>query len=320
MRLVYMGSPQLSVYPLEHLIKNADSHGHKIVASVSQAARVAGRGRNLREDPPLAKFAKQAQILTLQPEKASDPDFQKHLRELEPDVIITCAYGQILNTAFLAIPKRATINIHPSLLPKYRGATPVQTALLDGLTSTGNTILFTIKELDAGNIIRQEPHAIAPTETADALSTRLFTLAGPLLVQALTQLQDPTFVGQQQDASAVSLCRKIHKEDGFIDWNSKASAIYNRFRAFASWPSSFTYLEGKRMIITGIEPTDLRQESAEPGSLIFRKELQGLYVACQEGCLKLTALKPEGSRVLTSMEFWNGLKKRDHLKFSPTHS
>lgn len=311
-----MGSPQLSIYPLEHLIKNAHARGHQIVAVVSQAPRIVGRGQQQLQDPPLARFAKEAGIPCLQPEKASDASFQEQLRMLEPDVIITCAYGQILNTAFLAIPKRATINIHPSLLPHYRGATPIQTALLDGLTTTGISILFTIKELDAGNIILQEQHKIGAQENAEELSTRLFTLSGPLLLRALDQLKDANFCGQAQDASQVSFCRKIQKEDGAIDWHQQAASIYNRSRAFTPWPASFTYLNGKRILITAMEPTENDSTKFEPGTLIFQKADQALHIACADRFIKVSSLKPEGSRVLASSAFWNGLKQRDHLKFS----
>lgn len=317
MRLIYLGSPQDSIYPLEYLIENAKTYGHEILAVVSQARKTNYRRGKQNEDTPLASFARKVGILTLQPEKASDPEFQNTLRELAPDVMITCAYGQILNQSFLNIPTRATINIHPSLLPKYRGATPVQTALLDGLQETGVTILFTVKELDAGNIILQKKEAIFPNEVSGDLMTRLFKISAPLLIEALDALADPNFLGTPQNPKDVSLCKKIKKEDGLIDWSLDHTSILNRFRAYNPWPASFTFLHGKRIILASLEDGEkFLTETQEPGSFFFKKEDQTLNVACKNAYLKVKTLKPEGSRILNAGEFWNGLKDRDHLKFS----
>ncbi len=314
MRLVYLGSSEESIYPLEYIIKNTANPIHEILAVVTQPAKLAGRGRQL-EDPALAKFAKKSGILCLQPQKASEAEFQDTLRKLNPDLMITCAYGQILNDSFLQIPKRGTINIHPSLLPHYRGATPVQSALFDGLNETGISILFTVKELDAGNIIMQEPVPILPQETAGELMARLFNLSGPLLLKALEKLKDPHFVGIPQDSSQVTLCKKIKKEDGLINWNLSSAKIYNAFRAYNPWPASYTFLESKRVILSQIELAPHSQK-LEPGTFFYQKEERALYVACGEGFLKIKELKPEASRILKADEFWNGLKNREHLKFS----
>lgn len=316
MRIVYLGSPQDSVYPLEYLIEKQKSHGHEIVAAVSQAAKSAGRGHH-EKDSPLAVFAKQAGIQTLQPLKASDLEFQEQLRTLAPDLMITCAYGQILNQSFLDIPKRATINIHPSLLPAYRGATPVQTALLDGLKETGISILFTVKELDAGNIILQKHEKIFPNENAGELMSRLFKLSGPLVLEAIEKLKDPQFVGEKQDTSKVTLCKKIKKEDGHVQWNSDKQTIVNRYRAFHPWPASYTFFDSKRIILSKIEiAEDAVSQSKEAGMFFFKKETHSLYVACADGYLKVSSLKPEGSRELSAPDFWNGLRNRELLKFS----
>jgi methionyl-tRNA formyltransferase len=317
MRIIYLGSPQDSVYPLEYLIENEKSHRHEILAVVTNPPKASGRGQHHEVEPPLALFAKKAGILTLQPPKASDAEFQDTLRKLEPDLMITCAYGQILNQSFLDIPKRATINIHPSLLPNYRGATPVQTALLDGLKETGITILFTVKELDAGNIISQKTEPIFENECSGDLMTRLFKLSAPLLIEAIAKVEDPYFKGKEQDPSQVSLCKKIKKEDGLINWDSEKSSIINKYRAFNPWPSSYTFLHQKRIILSKLEAIEsLSFHNEEPGSLVFKKDKQALVIACRDGFLKLSSLKPEGSRVLSGTEFWNGLKNRDHLKFS----
>ncbi|NBQ54588.1 MAG: methionyl-tRNA formyltransferase [Proteobacteria bacterium] len=231
LRIVFMGSPQEVVAPLQQLL-TADGD-FNVIAVVSQPARPVGRSGKL-QDPPLAEFAKANGILTLQPESARDPEFLEQLSGLNVDVIVTAAYGQILSKKFLAIPKRATINIHPSLLPKYRGATPVPAALLQGERSTGVSVLFTVKALDAGAIICAEESAIAPGETSGTLTQRLFDFSGPILIQALEKLRDPDFVGQPQDDRAATYCGKIEKSDGAMDWSLPAGVNLNRYRALAA--------------------------------------------------------------------------------------
>ena len=155
MKLAFFGSPEDSIAPLQHLL----DQGADVALVVSQPAKPAGRGRHLI-DPPVATFAKEKGLPLLQPTKASDPDFLEQLQSFAIDVVITCAYGQILTQSFLDIPRRATINIHPSLLPKFRGATPVNSSILAGDSQTGVTVLFTVRKLDAGHIIIQEETAI----------------------------------------------------------------------------------------------------------------------------------------------------------------
>lgn len=306
MRLVYMGSPEEVIAPLKILLADAS---HQVVAVASQPAKPMGR-KSIPQDPSLAAFAKEAGLLVLQPEKASHPDFLASLKELRPDVIITAAYGQILTDAFLAIPTRATINIHPSLLPVYRGATPVPAALLDGLKETGVTILFTVKKLDAGAVICQERAAIEPNEKADALTDRMFRLGGELLPKALRLLEDANFKGVEQDETKVTLCRKIQKNDGQVHWDSTSREIVNRFRAFHPWPGTFSFLGDQRVVFEAItlaqQPKDL-----QPGQFVYQKQEKALLVGTGEGCIYIHTLKPAGGKTLDAAAFWNGLKQRD---------
>lgn len=308
MRIVYMGSPEAAIYPLKHLL---ESQQYTVCAVVSQPPQVQGRGRQKTpEDPPLARFSKDRGLLTLQPEKARDPLFLETLRGLAPDVIVTCAYGQILTDGFLAIPKRATINIHPSRLPQYRGAIPVPQALYDGLESTALTVLFTVKALDAGNIILQKDFKIGPEETSGQLLTRLFQEAGPLLLEALEALRDEDFLGTPQDPEAVSHCRKINKEDGQIDWYLPARVIYQRFKAFEPWPGSYTFFGGKRLIVTSmaLSSEDPFHASESVGRAVLSQKSKHIQVKTGEGTLELLSVKPEGKSVQEARVFWNGLK------------
>lgn len=315
MRLVFLGSPDAVLAPLETLHTQAKAWGHELVGVVSQPARPVGRGQNL-VDPPVAAYAKANGIPVLQPEKASEPAFLDAFKAWRPDVAITAAYGQILTDAFLAIPARATINIHPSLLPKYRGAIPVPQALMEGETESGVTILFTVKKLDAGNVIAQERTPIGPEETAGALTLRYFALGAKMLEPALKKLQDPAFTGEPQDEKKVTHCRKIEKQQGMIDWEQPAEDSFNRFRAFNPWPGSYTFLQGKRLAVTEMAPEPQGMSGLEPGHAVFDKKHQCLMVGTGDGTLRILKLKPAGGKEQNAAAFWNGLKDRSRVVFS----
>jgi len=315
MRIVFMGSPREVVAPLRSLLSWCkQSDHHQLVGVVSQPPRPYGRKKQLK-DPPLAEFAKEMDLPILQPEKASDPNFMEQVRNWQPDLIITAAYGQILTTTFLSIPTRATINIHPSLLPAFRGATPVQSALLADLDLTGVTILFTVKELDAGAIIVQQKIPIEPDERSGELMPRLFQLAGEkLLPKAIQYLEDPNFTGTQQDPEQVIHCSKIQKNDGQINWQHSVQKILARYRAYHPWPGIFTFYEERRIVIEDLKraPTNVLEpalaESLPVGGFLYHKPWQALAIKGSDGFLCCQTLKPQGSKSLSAMAFWNGLK------------
>lgn len=317
MRLVFMGSPAEVISPLEQLLAFTKSGAAELLGVVSQPARPAGRKQTLT-DPPVAVFAKEQGIPCWQPEKASSPDFLTALRELEPDVVITAAYGQILSDAFLQIPRRATINVHPSLLPAYRGATPVPAALLDGCAETGVTILFTVKALDAGAIIVQKKFTIDPLETSAELTPRLFTASGPLLIEALAKLEDPAFKGTPQDSERVTHCRKIAKTDGAIIWNKLPKQLLNEFRAYRPWPGSFTAWGDQRILIEEMRIAPSDQQALTPGTFVWDKGAKALRVGTGglENLL-VQRLKPAGSKSLDAHAFWNGSRLKDEGRFEP---
>jgi methionyl-tRNA formyltransferase len=315
MRLVFLGSPAAAHEPLRALIEDAATHGHELVGVVSQPARPVGRERQ-PVDPPVAAFARARGLRVLQPESAKDPAFLEAFAALQPDVAITAAYGQILSDAFLAVPRRATINIHPSLLPKYRGATPVPAALLAGETETGVTILFTVKKLDAGNVIVQERFDVGPQETAGELTKRGFDVGARLLWPALAKLEDPAFAGTPQDERRVTHCTKIDKHDGLVDWNASAEEIHNRFRAFEPWPGTFTFHDGRRVVVVEMRADTQSRSALAPGEAVLDKKNQSLQVGTGEGTLHLTKLKPAGGKVVAAPAFWNGLKDRSRVVFA----
>lgn len=315
MRIVFMGSPADVVSPLAHLHSHGPGHGFEIVGVVSQPARPVGRG-GLVQDPPVAAWAKEHHIPTLQPESAKAADFLKDLRAWNPDVIVTAAYGQILSDEFLKIPNRATINIHPSLLPKYRGATPVPAAVLDGLTATAVSILFTVKKLDAGNIILAQAFDINIDENAGELTSRLFAESGAMLLDALEKLKDPNFAGTPQDDTQATFCKKIEKESGAIDWTQDAKTIANRFRAFEPWPGSWTHLADRRVVVTALKVHSEATPSLSPGEFIFDKPTKSLVVGTGRGLVQILGVKPAGGKAMDAAGFWNGLKDKTAAKFS----
>jgi methionyl-tRNA formyltransferase len=309
MKIIYMGSPKEAIFPLSALLETTK---HQVIAVISQEPKLKGRGqKKAPEDPPLARFAKNQGLTVLQPAKASHPDFVEILRQLSPDVVITCAYGQILSEAFLAVAKRATINIHPSKIPELRGATPIQSALLEGKTTTALTILFTVKALDAGAIIRQKETPIFPTEKAGDLMERLFKESGPLLLEALKDLDNDKFQGTPQNEAQVSFCRKIQKEDGNILWDLSANVIYNRFRAYHPWPGSYTFFDKKRILIQdmfydhGLECPSPKN----PGETFFLDHK--IFVQTGNGIIGISSLKMEGRNEQSAQEFWNGCRGKN---------
>jgi methionyl-tRNA formyltransferase len=319
LRVVFMGSPEDVVAPLGHLLKHGRDAGFLLVAAVSQPARPVGRGGAL-QDPPVAAFAKQHDLLCLQPESAKSTEFLQELRSLSPDVIVTAAYGQILSDDFLKIPRLGTINIHPSRLPKYRGATPVPAALLDGLEYTAVTILFTVKKLDAGNIILQRDFAIESHETAGMLTRRLFAASGELLMEALRIISsDVAYQGVAQNDADATFCKKIEKDMGLINWGLNSAVIVNRFRAFEPWPGSWTFLGDKRLVITEMDLCLTHDgELRRAGSFGYDKAKKSLVVKCGKGLVCVRRLKPAGGKEMDAGSFWNGLKDKSETSFVMT--
>ncbi len=317
MRLVFLGSPSEVIAPLQSLLTACQERSDlELVGVVSQPAKPAGRGGRL-VNPPVAEFAKTNQLPLLQPVSARDSEFLQAFSAWKPDVAITAAYGQILTRDFLAIPKRATINIHPSLLPELRGATPVQSALLTGTNRTGISILFTVLALDAGNIIVQVPQEIHQTETAGELMQRLFTLSGPLLLDALEKLRSSEFMGTPQDPLRVTTCSKIHKQDGNINWRLPAAQIINRFRAFTPWPGAYTFCQERRLLITKMRtfPTPTGAQGI-PGTVHFNKAEKCLDITTSDQQLiQIEQLTPAGGKNIDAAAFWNGLKQRENIRF-----
>jgi methionyl-tRNA formyltransferase len=315
-RIVLLGSPEEVLAPFCHVYQESvrnNSLSLHVIAVVSQPARPVGRHKDLI-DPPVAAWAKSVGILCLQPESARDPLFLEQLRALKPDLMITAAYGQILNQEFLDIPTRGTINIHPSKLPRHRGATPVPQTLLHGDKIAAVSVLFTVKKLDAGPIIVAKEYPVLPDETAGALTLRLFQLSSELVMEAIDRLKDPLFTGEPQNDDQATFCKKIEKEDGKVNWSLDAVTIVNRFRAFEPWPGSWSLLRGQRIVLSQLK---IFQDgsSARPGSFHFNKAERTLVVEAAKGLVSVGIVKPAGSKAMDAASFWNGIKDKDNIQF-----
>ncbi len=301
MRICFLGSPAEVLPILSGLINKAN-----LVAVVSQPAKPFGRGKILT-DPPVAEFAKHNNIKLLQPPSAKSQDFLQELKFLDIDLCVTAAYGQILSDEFLAIPRRGTINIHPSLLPKYRGATPVPTALLNDDAETGITILFTVKKLDAGNIIFQENFLLNGRETAGELTPVLFKQSVPLVLTAIEKLKaEPKFTGIPQDESLCSHSKKISKLNGQIDWTQSAKQIYSHYRAYTPWPGIFSFSEDNKRMLFGALELSPRNLSMPPGFTIIQDKK--IFVSCGQGSLEILQIQPEGKKMIATQDYLNSVK------------
>ena len=256
MRIVFCGTPQFAVPALKHLLAQPD---FQIIAAISQPDRPRGRGHEVSFSP-VKETAAAAGIPVHQPEKIRAPEAQELLQKLAPDVIVIIAYGQIIPARLLSIPKLGWINLHASLLPKYRGAAPINWAIANGETKTGVTSMRIDAGMDTGEILLQEEMDIGVAETAPELAARMSELGAPLMAETLRGLAAGTIAPRSQAHEHASSAPMLKKEDGRIDWSRPAREIFNRIRGFAPWPGAYTSFRGQTCHIWG-EPA-----SGEPAS------------------------------------------------------
>ena len=311
MRVLFMGSPAEAVAPLLALQR---CHDVEIVGVVSQPSRPQGRGLTARETA-VAQFANQQQLTLYQPAKASADEVVASFVKLQIDVIVSAAYGQILSSNFLAVARRAVINIHPSYLPHLRGATPVVSAIVNGEQEIGVTICFTIKRLDAGNIIIQERHPLPADTDHHIVTAAMFARGAKLLPEALRRLKDPNYRGTEQDETRASYCRKITKSAGRIDWqDDSAQQIYRKYLAYRRWPEVHTTFAGKQLIFHQLTTDNADSDGFNtPGHFVF--DGQGLRVATCDGSLVVHKLQIAGKKIVDGKSFWNGANSRKVFQF-----
>jgi len=304
-RILFFGTAELACASLAAL---ARSDFASVVAVVSQPDKP--KGRDLKLQPtPIKTTALKCGFTVLQPLKARDPAFVQQLLELHLDLIVVAAYGQILPPAILDLPRFGCLNVHTSLLPKYRGAAPIQWALLNGETETGVTIMKMDAGLDTGDILSQEQTSILASDNAQSLHDRLENLGAGLLVKTIPDYLAGKIQPRPQPVEGVSYARKITKEDGKLDWAKSAQLLWNSIRAFTPWPGAFTFLPGAiKPLLLKVWAAEVQPDaSGEPGR-ILSADKNGILVACGSGSLRITELQREGGRRMTAQEFVAGHK------------
>jgi methionyl-tRNA formyltransferase len=300
MRLVFLGTPEFAVPSLRALA----SAGHEIAAVFTQPDRPKGRG-NVLSESPVKQTARELGASIHQPERIRRPENIALLRELAPDIMVVVGYGQIIPQAIIDIPKHGILNVHASLLPKYRGAAPIQWAIANGDTNTGITIMQIDAGLDTGDMLLKAALTIDPHETAPELSARLAPLGADLLLEAIRQIEAGAVVREKQDERAATYAPILKREDGFIDWDRPARETYNRLRGFTPWPGAYTSFRGQQLSILRARPAE--GNGLPPGRLYcFRKSL---FSACgQNTALELLELQPAGKKRMAAESFLNGYK------------
>jgi methionyl-tRNA formyltransferase len=304
MRIVFLGTPEFAVPSLQALV----SAGHRVLAVFTQPDRAKGRGNQIAESP--VKMAAKALALPVhQPERIRRAEPVEQLQQLAPDLMVVVGYGQIIPQTIIDIPPNGILNVHASLLPKYRGAAPIQWAIANGETETGVTIMQIDAGLDTGDMLRKAVTPVQPDETAPELSARLAPLGADLLVGTITEIQQGSAVREKQDDSQATLAPILKREDGLIDWSRTASDIYNRLRGFTPWPGAYTFLRGQQLNITKARPS--QGETTVSG--VVRIQGRRVIVGCGgRSALELLEVQLAGRKRMSAEAFINGYQLADN--------
>jgi methionyl-tRNA formyltransferase len=308
MRIAFCGTPQFAVPSLKYLLAQDD---FEIVSVYTQPDRPRGRGQEISFSP-VKEVAVVAGVDVQQPAKVRAPEVEEHLRELAPDAIVIIAYGQIIPARLLPIPRLGWINLHASLLPKYRGAAPIQWAIASGETVTGNTTMRIDAGMDTGEMLLQEELRIGAEETAPELAGRLAELGATLMAKTLRGLATGELAGRAQDHAGATLAPMLKREDGRIEWARPATEIYNRMRGFAPWPGAYTEFRGQTCHLRGKQVAS--GVPGGPGTILL--ENNGVSVVCGAGSrLGITHVKQEGRREISAGEFLRGARVKSGERF-----
>ena len=297
-RTVFMGTPEFALDTFQGLI----DFGLNLVAAYTQPDRPKGRGKKLAA-PPVKELALKYEIPVFQPQKLREPAVVEELKALQPDLIVVVAYGQILPKSVLEIPQYGCINVHASLLPKYRGAAPINKAIIDGETETGVTTMYMDVGLDTGDMLIKRSLPIGENETAGELHDRLAAIGREAMEETLRQICDGTLKAEKQDDERTCYAPMMKKEDGLIDWSQPATAVHNLIRGLDPWPGAYTHLDGEVLKVSATEvEADL---SGKPGE-ILSADKTGVRVACGEGGLVIDGLQLPGKKRLAAVNFLSG--------------
>ena len=319
LKIIFMGTAELSCASLQKLARD---ERYSVLAVVTQPDKP--KGRDLKLTPsPVKVLAEKLNLPVLQPLKARDENFIAELRALKPDLLVVVAYGQILPQSMLDLPTFGCVNVHTSLLPKYRGAAPIQWAIADGEPETGVTIMQMDAGLDTGPILSTRRTPILPTDDSQVLHDRLAQLGAELLAETIPDYVAGKILPQAQPPEGSTYAAKIKKEDGQINWNQPAEKIWNRLRAFTPWPGAFTFLNGKTLKIwkgsIGVEVWNKEnvflKSGMQPGT-ILSADKNGITVLCGKDFLHISELQREGGKRMTAEQFLIGHPLKAGAKFA----
>lgn len=302
MNIVFFGTPRFAVPTLQHLLRSR----HMVAGVVTQPDRPRGRGQKVTF-APVKELAVEHSIPVIQPERLKPPDVADTLRAWNADVGVVAAYGRIIPEHLLTIPRLGMINVHASLLPKYRGAAPVHRSVMNGDAETGVTIMRVVKELDAGAMFAKVTRRIGPDETSDVVEDALAELGAGLLLAVLDQIAAGTAHEEPQDDSQATYAPRLIKEEGLIDWSQPATRIHNRVRGLYPWPHAYSFLDGVRLIIlrTRVEVARREAPPCGPGEIV-EVDQDGIHVATGDGRLAILDVQPEGKRAMLARDFIAG--------------
>jgi methionyl-tRNA formyltransferase len=303
MRVVFMGTPEFAVPSLTRL----HERGHEIALVVTQPDRPAGRGLRIC-CPPVKDTAAALGLPIVQLETVNCDDFVAQLKDVAPDLVIVVAFGQILCERILTAPKRGAVNVHASLLPRYRGVAPINWVIVNGETETGVTTMFMARKVDAGEIILTRKTAIGPRETAGELYARLAQTGGDLLVETLDLIAAGTAPRIAQDPALVSYARKLTREDGAVIWGESSQRVFDRIRGVTPWPGAHTRFKGRSLQILRAEPGDGRGRRGAPGEVVRLDPEKGIEIATGDGTVWLLDVKPEGKSAMDAASFVRGYR------------
>ncbi|MFH1552518.1 MAG: methionyl-tRNA formyltransferase [Candidatus Omnitrophota bacterium] len=300
MKIIFFGTGKFGLPSLKKLHKSS----HEIVAVVTQPDKKKGRGWSVRPTP-IKAFVEQAApgMDVFQPEKASDAQFIDSLRKMDADIFVVIDYGQLLDKDLLDVPRKCCVNLHPSLLPKYRGAAPVNRAILNGEEETGNTVIRMTERMDAGSVIMQEKTEIGEDEDAEDLLERLSYSGADLLLKALSAIESGEECLSEQDESAAAYAPKLGKKEGEIDWTVSAQEVVRKVRAMQPWPGAFTHLDSRTLKVIHAAEDDASESSSSPGTISDETKF---IVNTGKGSVRVTMLQLEGKKAMTSAEFLRG--------------
>ncbi len=303
MTLVFFGTSGFGLPALEALSRSS----HRMLAVVTTPERPSGRGREIKPSP-IKAWAQAHDVATIE----YSPQAQKEILSLKPDLFVVISFGRLLKKDLLGVPKTACVNVHASLLPRWRGASPMQSAILSGDQETGVSVMRMVEALDAGDVLLSKRLPLTSEETLPSLETKLSALGAEALLESLSLLGSGQALWTPQDAKSVTVCAKIKKEDGRLVWSKSAQELDRQVRAFVAWPGSFAFFGPKRLVIKKVRPEAL--SDGEPGR-VLEAGAGGIAVACQKGRLVIEELQQEGRRSMAAGEFLKGfpLKPGDIL-------